>query len=276
LRGDGLRLRQVLTNLLSNAVKFTHNGRIELSSQALEPRPGDPRHWLRFTVKDSGIGMSAQTVERVFKPFEQADSSTTRQYGGTGLGLAIAKHLLELMGGTLSVESVPGAGSTFRVELPLEAALATEARAVVPSAAETAPLAVLLVEDNDINQEVALAMLQSAGHAVDIASDGVEAVAKCAERRYDCVLMDCQMPGMDGYEATRCIRAREAEAGTPGVPIVALTANAMSGDRERCLAAGMDDFLSKPFNASSLLAAVAHNAARGASALESAHAMKNT
>ena len=266
-KGDALRLRQVLSNLLSNAVKFTENGRIELGARLLEARPGDARQWLRVTVKDTGIGMSAEVQARLFQPFSQADSSTTREYGGTGLGLTIARQLVELMGGKLAFESAPGVGTEFRVELPLEAApetaAATQAEAQAPLAGRS--LAVLVVEDNDINQEVARAMLEAAGHRIEVAADGAEALKKCAEGRFDCVLMDCQMPGMDGYEATRRIRAREAENGAGRVPIIALTANAMSGDRERCLAAGMDDFLAKPFDAASLLAAVGRRAGRAPS-----------
>jgi CheY-like chemotaxis protein len=210
--------------------------------------------------------MSPAELQAVFAPFVQIDSTNTRRHGGTGLGLYIARELAHLMGGRLEVRSTPGQGSVFELQVALRIADAARAPAPAPAAggASVAPLTVLLVEDNDVNQQVALAMLRSAGHAVDVANDGGEAVARCAERRYDCVLMDCQMPNMDGYEATRRIRAREADAGAARVPIVALTASAMSGDRERCLAAGMDDFLSKPYNFSTLLAAVAQNAARGA------------
>jgi signal transduction histidine kinase/CheY-like chemotaxis protein/HPt (histidine-containing phosphotransfer) domain-containing protein len=274
--GDALRLRQVLTNLLGNAVKFTENGRVDLDAQALDPRPGDARGWVRFTVRDTGIGMSAETLARLFQPFSQADTSTTKKYGGTGLGLVIAKHLAGLMGGTLDVKSVVGAGTELCVELPFEPARAPAA-AVAPGAPAPAPspspspspspeagasLAVLLVEDNEVNQEVARAMLEGAGHRVEVAGDGSEAVQQCLPGRFDCVLMDCQMPVMDGLEATRRIRARERASGSARMPIVALTANAMAGDRERCLAAGMDDFLAKPFDTRSLLAAVARGTAR--------------
>ena len=264
LRGDALRLRQVLANLLSNAAKFTENGRIELGAQALAPRPGDTRMWLRFTVRDSGIGIAPQVLARLFRPFSQADGSTTRKYGGSGLGLAIVKHLVDLMGGSVEIDSAPGAGTHFRIELPFEPArlpaAAAPALAARPGAAAGAALAVLLVEDNDLNQEVARAMLEAAGHRVELAANGAQAVAICAQRRFDCVLMDCQMPVMDGLEATRRIRAHEAETNAARAPIVALTANAMKGERERCLEAGMDDFLAKPFDATALLAAVARNA----------------
>ena len=266
--GDALRLRQVLSNLLGNAVKFTENGRIELAALALDPRPGDSRQWVRFTVQDTGIGMNAETLAKLFQPFSQADSSTTRRYGGSGLGLMIAKRLVDLMGGTLEVQSSPGVKTEFRLELPFEPARAPapamQPEALVPAPVAGASLAVLLVEDNEVNQEVARAMLQSAGHRVEVAADGAEAVRKFAQGRFDSVLMDCQMPVMDGFEATRLIRAREVESGSARTPIVALTANAMAGDRERCMAAGMDNFLSKPFDTRSLLAAVAHGAARAA------------
>lgn len=258
-RGDALRLRQVLTNLLGNATKFTENGRIELSAQALEPRPGDSRQWLRIRVMDNGIGMNSGTLAKLFRPFEQADSSTTREYGGTGLGLAIAKHLIVLMGGTLEVMSTPWVSTEFRLEIPLDAAHAAPSPDSAPAAvtASGAMLAILVVEDNEINQMVARAMLEGAGHCVEVAVDGAEAVRKCAQSRFDCVLMDCQMPVMDGFEATQIIHAREAGKGHARTPVIALTANTMAGDRERCLAAGMDNFLSKPFDRASLLAAVA-------------------
>jgi len=272
LHGDALRLRQVLTNLLGNAVKFTARGRVELDVRSLDPRLGDARQWLGFTVRDSGIGMNPETLKRLFQPFEQADGSTTRQYGGSGLGLTISKRLVELMGGTIHVQSTLGIGSEFRIELPFEPAHAP-ATATPPEAPVLgAALAVLLVEDNDLNLEVARAMLAAAGHRVEVAGDGNQALEKYAPGRFDCVLMDCQMPGMDGYEATRRIRVLEVERGAPRTPIVALTANAMNGDRERCLAAGMDDFLAKPFDAAALLAAVARNARAGAAAPDPARA----
>jgi PAS domain S-box-containing protein len=257
--GDSLRVRQVLGNLLGNAVKFTAGGRVEFGVRVLEPRQGDPRTWLLFTVGDSGIGMNAETLANLFQPFTQADNSTTRQYGGTGLGLAIARNLVELMGGAVEVDSSPGAGSRFSVRLPLEEAQSPALRRELGTADARAPagsLSVLLVEDNDINQEVARTVLEQAGHRVQVAGDGAGGLRKWTRGRFDCVLMDCQMPVMDGYDATRLIRAREAERGGGRVRIVALTASTMAGDRERCLAAGMDDFLVKPFESASLLAVV--------------------
>ena len=244
-RGDPTRLRQVLSNLLGNAVKFTYGGDIALGVSALEPREGDPRTWLRFSVRDSGIGIEPGKINAVFGRFTQADDSTTRRYGGTGLGLVISKHLVELMGGSVEVESAPGAGSRFWFDLPFDAAEdVPAARAVDVSAAQRIAARVLLVEDNQVNQEVLCAMLNLAGADVLPVDNGELAVLTLRREEFDIVLMDCQMPVMDGYEATRRIRREEA----PGrhVPIIALTANAFSEDRERCLAAGMDDYITKP------------------------------
>ncbi len=262
--GDSLRVRQVLGNLLGNAVKFTEGGKIEFEVRPLEPRNGDARKWILFTVRDSGIGMDEQTRAKLFQPFTQADTSTTRRYGGTGLGLAIARNLVDLMGGTLEVQSAPGAGSTFSVSLPFDGAEASIDESRAPwelsgtrgTAASLRSQSVLLIEDNEINQEVARSVLEQAGHRVQVAGDGAEGVHKWARGRFDCVLMDCLMPVMDGYEATREIRSREARRGAGHVRIIALTASNMAEDRARCLAAGMDDFLSKPFDSASLLALV--------------------
>jgi len=272
LRGDSLRVRQVLGNLLGNAVKFTDHGRIAFGVRELDRRPRDARTWFAFSVQDSGIGMSAESLAALFLPFTQADTSTTRRYGGTGLGLAIARNLVDLMDGTLEVESSPGAGSKFSVSLPFEEAAAEEidysrsaagiARGFSRADAMAGSRSVLLVEDNDINQEVARVVLEQAGHRVQVANDGAEGVRKWTRGRFDCVLMDCQMPVMDGYEATRLIRAREAARGVGRVRIVALTASTLAGDRERCFAAGMDDFLSKPFESSALLSVVQGHGAR--------------
>jgi|GEM_PF-2150741 len=246
LRGDPMRLRQVLANLLSNAVKFTEQGEVELSLRAL-PWDGDGTR-VEFCVRDTGIGMDMAAQAQLFQPFTQADGSMSRRYGGTGLGLAITRQLVTLMGGTISVDSAPGRGSTFCVRAPFAAALQAPAPPPKPAArsAEGAALAgrrVLLAEDNPVNMEVAAAMLESLGLQVDRAVDGMQAIARCRERVYDLVLMDCQMPVIDGLEATRRIRAQ----GERDLPIVALTANAMAGDREECLAAGMNDYIAKPF-----------------------------
>lgn len=235
--GDPLRIRQILSNLVNNAIKFTIAGEVRITA-AVE---GDR---LVFAVIDTGIGIDSEARARIFEKFTQADSSTTRRFGGTGLGLSICRSLTELMGGSIDLESVPGAGSRFRVSitLPLDDSIAAPSssgrRAVVLRAASP----VLVVEDNLVNQRVAMALVRSLGLAVEVASNGVEAVARCSSTDYAAVLMDCQMPEMDGYEATRRIRALQGRR----VPIIALTAGAAPSDRRFAIAAGMDDFLSKP------------------------------
>ncbi|KVZ11810.1 hybrid sensor histidine kinase/response regulator [Burkholderia stagnalis] len=420
VRGDPVRLRQILTNLVGNAIKFTERGQVELAVSS-------PEHGLVvFTIADSGIGIAPDVSAQLFKPFQQADSSTARQYGGTGLGLVISRQLAEMMGGTLSVESAPGQGSVFTVTARLEPADAAGAAATsasrslaglkvliaddsetdrsvlvehaiewqlrvatasggddalaqlraaaadgqpfdlaivdvrmpgmdgislvrhirgdpalralriitltafermdsiqvarelgidarltkplhgadlyaciasvmrvtpprLPSAAApadadadagavpadgppygAAPARVLLVEDNPVNQQIALAMLEDTGYAVEVAENGREALDRLLEDRFDVVLMDCQMPLMDGFEATQWLRLREAETGAARLPVIALTANAISGDRERCLAAGMDDYLSKPFSRDTLLQMLARFARGGARSMAQA------
>jgi hypothetical protein len=256
VKGDPTRLRQVLTNLLNNAIKFTgHGGRVLLAAR----RSGgdDTLHHLTFEIRDSGIGISAAAQGRLFEPFTQADESTTRRFGGTGLGLAISKELVELMGGRLSVVSDPGAGSTFRVELRLAAADAVPDQRAAPENAgpddrRLAGLHLLVAEDNPVNLQVAIAMLEGMGARVDCAVDGTQAVALCRNGQFDALLLDCQMPGMDGYDAARRIRAE----GALRLPIIAVTANAMSADRDLCLAAGMNDHLAKPLSREALAAMV--------------------
>ena len=267
--GDPGRLRQVLLNLVGNAIKFTHEGRVVVR---VSRTGGDELGAVRFEVADTGIGIASEAQGRLFQPFSQADTSTTRRYGGTGLGLVICRLLAEAMGGTIGVESEPGRGSTFwftvAVKRGAEASapllggdlvpLAAVARArPAESTAAGAPrsLCILVAEDNAVNQRVAVRMLEKAGHRVDLVENGREAVEALGRKPYDLVLMDCLMPQMDGFEATRAIRA--AEVGTDRhVPIVALTANAMQQDRERCLAAGMDDYLAKPFTKQALTTVV--------------------
>ncbi|KWK15191.1 hybrid sensor histidine kinase/response regulator [Burkholderia stagnalis] len=420
VRGDPVRLRQILTNLVGNAIKFTERGQVELAVSS-------PEHGLvAFAIADSGIGIAPDVSAQLFKPFQQADSSTARQYGGTGLGLVISRQLAEMMGGTLSVESAPGQGSVFTVTARLEPADAAGAAATsasrslaglkvliaddsetdrsvlvehaiewqlrvatasggddalaqlraaaddgqpfdlaivdvrmpgmdgislvrhirddpalralriitltafermdsiqvarelgidarltkplhgadlyaciasvmrvtpprLPSAAPAdadadagvapedgppygaVPARVLLVEDNPVNQQIALAMLEDTGYAVEVAENGREALDRLLEDRFDVVLMDCQMPLMDGFEATQWLRLREAETGAARLPVIALTANAISGDRERCLAAGMDDYLSKPFSRDALLQMLARFARGGARSMAQVH-----
>ena len=249
LVGDALRVSQVLINLVSNAVKFTERGEVAVS---VSPRHRREDSLLAlFEVRDTGIGMSREEVARIFRPFTQTDTSITRRYGGTGLGLVICKELVEMMGGKISVSSEPGRGSIFCFELPFKLPDAAIPAAVWPDG-ETAPAVqlagrrVLVVEDNEINQEVATAILAEAGLEVGIAANGADAVREAAANRYDLILMDVQMPLMDGLEATRRIRA------LPGVPadlpIIAMTAHAMRGDWEKSLAAGMNDHLTKPID----------------------------
>ena len=254
--GDPTRLRQVLTNLLNNAIKFTERGgRVQLAVRYLG---GDAMsHRLAFDVRDNGIGISEAAQRRLFEPFTQADESTTRRFGGTGLGLAISKELVMLMGGELSVTSAPGAGSTFRVELTLAAAQALQ-EDVAPHAeagaddGRLAGLHLLVAEDNPVNLQVVVAMLEGMGAQVTCALDGAQAVAQCRDGLYDALLLDIQMPGMDGYEAARTIRAE----GVRRLPIIAVTANAMSTDRDLALAAGMNDHLAKPLSRDALAAMV--------------------
>jgi signal transduction histidine kinase/CheY-like chemotaxis protein len=262
-RGDPGRLTQVLTNLIGNAVKFTEAGEVVLSVAPLGP-PGEATP-VRFEVRDTGIGIPEERQRQVFEAFRQADGTTTRRFGGTGLGLTISKRLVELMGGEIGLSSWPGRGALFwfTLNLPALPAPAGE-RVTVGAASATTALdsgsgeslsgRVLLAEDNPVNQELALAMLEGLGLHVDLASDGREAVRVLERAHYDLVLMDCQMPVMDGFQATAEIRKRERADGSRHLPVLALTANAMEGDLERCLSAGMDDYLAKPFTRKGLQA----------------------
>jgi PAS domain S-box-containing protein len=320
LIGDRMRLQQVLLNLAGNAIKFTEHGDVRIDVRVVEgaamdrrleegkqpvtsdfpyrvPSPPSliPSATLEFAVRDTGIGIPSPDLERLFQPFAQADASMARRFGGTGLGLSICKRLVKLMGGHIGVESEPGKGSTFYfiVRLPLAKELPSdfEASVAVPAAACT-PLRILLAEDNPANQKLATYVLQDRGHIVEIAGDGRQAISRIEKKHYDVVLMDVQMPGMDGLEATAAIRQREAEMGSgiggqgsetnkppetsdspssipdlqspiPSrhLPIIAMTAHAMKGDRERCLAAGMDGYLSKPIDAHEMIALVERLAA---------------
>jgi PAS domain S-box-containing protein len=251
LRGDPARVRQVLLNLVGNAVKFTSTGSVQVRVLT-DPAPHSDgvsaeQLYLRFEVTDTGIGVAPEARGRLFESFSQADASTTRRYGGTGLGLAISKSLVALFDGEIGVDSRLGVGSTFWFTARFSAGTPIVSSAPDPVAVvrpRAAPGLVLVVDDIAINQKVAVRMLESLGHRADVAADGAEAVEAWARVPYDLILMDCRMPVMDGYEATQAIRA--AEAAGRRTPIVAMTASAMAADRQRCLDAGMDDFLSKP------------------------------
>jgi len=247
LRGDALRIRQVLLNLAGNAVKFTREGRVSVRVTVEQEQPG--RVILHFAVQDSGIGIKPEDQARLFQSFQQADQSTTKTYGGTGLGLAISKNLVELMGGDIGLHSAPGSGSTFWFRLPLVPAEAptVAAKPVAARNGMRAGLSVLVVEDNPVNREIAQAYLEDLGARVATAKNGAEALEAIERTPFDLVFMDCMMPEMDGIEATTIIRRDEAASGAgTRLPIVALTASATTGERERCLAAGMDSFVSKP------------------------------
>lgn len=248
--GDPTRIRQVLVNLIGNALKFTEFGSVRIEARWTRP---DAEH-IVFTcaVKDSGIGISAQLLELMFDPFQQADNSISRRYGGTGLGLSIARNLAERMGGTLCADSQEGLGSVFTLQIPLQ--LMKEEKPVaeelaIKDSAHNRDVSVLLVEDNPVNRTVVEAILRSLGLQVSVASDGAQAVSMASRQKFALILMDCRLPVMDGYEATR--RIREI-SGLESLPIIALTANARQGDRELCLQAGMNDYLTKPFKRADL------------------------
>jgi signal transduction histidine kinase/ActR/RegA family two-component response regulator len=243
LLGDAGRLRQILLNLVGNAIKFTERGGVVVSVS--RTAVAAPEIAFRVEVADTGIGIDPDAAPRLFESFSQGDASTTRRFGGTGLGLAICKRLVEAMHGRIGASGQPGRGSTFWFELALP--IGATVVSAPPPASEPGSLhgaRILVVEDNPINQRLAVRRLQKLGAEVAVANDGVEAVEASAAGSYDLILMDCQMPRLDGFEATRAIRQREA--GGRRTPIVAMTANAMPDDRQRCLAAGMDDYVAKP------------------------------
>jgi CheY-like chemotaxis protein/HPt (histidine-containing phosphotransfer) domain-containing protein len=266
LRGDPHRLSQILINLVGNAIKFTEHGNVAVRVAGEKDEAGSVI--LKCTVTDTGIGITAQSLPTIFNAFNQEDGSTTRRFGGTGLGLAIVQELAEMMGGKVGVESQPGKGSSFWFTAILENSTMAPEKIVhkettLHHAEKTSTTAqtklstfrahILLVEDNTVNQEVGKAMIEHFGCVVDVANNGQEAVDAVATRNYDLVLMDCQMPVMDGYTATKAIRERETtlrseNGGNRHACIIALTAHAMEGDREVCLEAGMDGYMAKPFN----------------------------
>jgi CheY-like chemotaxis protein/HPt (histidine-containing phosphotransfer) domain-containing protein len=274
VRGDSGRLRQIILNLVSNAIKFTDRGKVALKAE-LESRQQDELT-IRFTVSDTGIGIPVQHQESIFSPFSQADSSTTRRYGGTGLGLTISTRLASMMGGRIWVESEVGRGSRFCFLVRMEALEKTSEAGISPAAGSlrdrgiavgddkqtdrevrspSRKFRILLAEDNRVNQAVASRHLAKLGHTVAIANNGQEAIDLFRKQAFDLVLMDVQMPELDGFLATK--RIREYEKSTHGhIPIIAMTAHAMKGDRARCLAAGMDGYVTKPLNPEEVVAAI--------------------
>jgi two-component system sensor histidine kinase/response regulator len=285
--GDGGRVRQVMLNLLGNAIKFTRSGSVLVELDVLRAAQPGGRDMIRCMVSDTGIGIPRDKQPLVFKEFSQADASTTKHFGGTGLGLAISRRLIDLMGGMLDFSSETGVGSRFWFVLPIaggrvddsnietvevaalasppiqsrDAIVATLRESEEPVASgqpgeapERIQMRVLVAEDNAVNQRLIKRLLEKLGYGVDIAADGAQAVALAEITRYDIIVMDCSMPEMDGFQATAEIRRRQQAGTLPHFPIIALTANAMPEDREKCLAAGMDDYLSKPVDQSDLRA----------------------
>jgi hypothetical protein len=259
--GDPIRLRQILLNLAGNAIKFTSEGSVQVRVSAGEVLAGGVI--LEFSVRDTGIGIPLEKQRRIFEAFSQGDGSMTRRFGGTGLGLTISSRLAAMMGGDISVESSPGHGSCFRftirVDVPREQSRqpsGDEGRASAPAEKPDLPaLRVLLAEDNPVNRQLAVKILEKRGHRVTATGDGREALAALAKEPFDVILMDVQMPVMTGYEATETIRRLELGTGRH-IPIIALTAHAMKGDRELCMASGMDSYVSKPLRTADLLEAL--------------------
>jgi signal transduction histidine kinase/CheY-like chemotaxis protein/HPt (histidine-containing phosphotransfer) domain-containing protein len=258
VKGDPTKLKQVISNLVSNAVKFTHEGEIVMEVSLIKET--DTSMELSFEIRDTGIGINEEEINKLFKPFSQADASSTRKYGGTGLGLVICKRLVEMMGGSISLISVKGKGTTFSFTLILEYCVETDVedndlkeesnevfatKNTIMEAKYINTLKILLVDDNDINRKFLINSLKLIGLTCDIAVDGLEALKAYEEKEYHIIFMDCQMPVMDGYEATRKIRT--LEGGRKHIPIIAMTAHSMKGFEDKCLEAGMDDYLSKPF-----------------------------
>ncbi|MFN9300458.1 MAG: response regulator [Acidobacteriota bacterium] len=256
--GDPTRFRQILDNLLSNAIKFTESGFVRVSLNMADSASDGVQEY-ELVVQDSGVGIPLRKLEQIFDKFTQADSSVTRRFGGTGLGLAITRRLVEIFGGSIWVESVEGEGSQFYVRIPFETVVRQNCEAqetngeALESGASFRRSRILLVEDNVINQKVVMAILGKRGFQVEIAANGLESLAALQRNRFDLVLMDLQMPYMDGIEATRKIRE---ELRLVNLPIIAMTAHAMKGDRERCLNAGMNDYVTKPVNSSTLMQAI--------------------
>ncbi|MCW9046805.1 MAG: ATP-binding protein [Gammaproteobacteria bacterium] len=254
IKGDSVRIRQVLANLLTNAIKFTEQGTVTIKVIVLEKTEKSVR--LRLEINDTGIGIAEDSQRKLFNSFTQADGSTTRKYGGTGLGLAIVRQLVTMMRGRLGVNSEENKGSSFWVEITFEIPSDIEIENPQHNVAEVTEILegkALLVEDNPVNQIIARKMLEKVGLTFEVVNNGEEAINRLkSQHDFDLVLMDCQMPVMDGYEATTVLRDLENETGLSRLPVIAMTANAMEGDKDKCLAAGMDDYVSKPVNLKAL------------------------
>ncbi|MFY8151973.1 MAG: ATP-binding protein [Hyphomicrobiales bacterium] len=254
---DATRLRQILLNLVGNAVKFTETGSVSITA-AIHP-VAEQEVRLVLSVADTGIGMSEETLTRLFRPFTQADASTTRRFGGTGLGLSISRQLARLMGGDITVHSAPGEGSVFTVDVPIllgQASAAAEPAEALSSGASDRPLRLLAAEDNANNRAVLQVLMHQAGVEIAFAENGAEAVEAWREGRFDLILMDMQMPVMSGVEATRAIREAERADGREPIPILALSANAMPHHVNEAIAAGMNGHVAKPIDAALLLRAI--------------------
>lgn len=246
--GDSMRLKQILLNLTNNAVKFTENGKVEINISYIDDKSS--KHKIGFKVVDNGIGIHKKEQSKLFKQFSQLNQTTQREYGGTGLGLAISKSLVELMNGEIGVDSKPKVGSTFWFNVMLgvsEKANSTKKKIETPIEGSNSSLDILLVEDNLINQKIAIGIIKQLGHKITVADNGEVAVDMCKTKDFDVVLMDIQMPVMDGFLATKNIREWEHENKKQAVRIIALTANALKEDKEKCFDVGMNDFLTKPF-----------------------------
>ncbi len=253
IKGDPVRIRQILVNLMTNAIKFTEKGTVTINAKVIEKKQEMVR--IRIEVNDTGIGIAEENQRKLFNSFTQADGSTTRKYGGTGLGLAIVRQLVTMMRGRLGVDSEEGKGSCFWVEIAFEIPEIgiDKNKPAAVKVVEILEGKVLLVEDNPVNQIVATKMLEKVGLSFEVVNNGEEAVQRLKQQHdFDLVLMDCQMPVMDGYEATRALREYEEEIDRGHLPVIAMTANAMEGDKDKCLQAGMDDYVSKPVNQQAL------------------------
>jgi CheY-like chemotaxis protein len=258
LKGDPARLRQILNNLLSNAIKFNEKGEIRLRADLQVISSSETM--LAFEVVDTGIGIKECAMQKLFQSFSQADTSTTRRFGGTGLGLSICKGLAQLMKGEIGVKSRPGEGSTFWLKIPFQIGEKPAQRretSLRPGLIQKAAQRMLVVDDNPINQKVAILILQKLGQYADGVANGSEALKILERIPYNLILMDCQMPEMDGFETTRRIRSHQVE-NLRKIPIIAMTANAIKGDREKCIESGMNDYVAKPLRLDELCAAINH------------------